>query len=59
MNGIAEAVRRLRGDSVDQVADAGNVLVTAGKGVPTSGLPLSADQGGPTTGRTFVPVDSA
>ena len=44
MNGIAEAVRQLRGDSVNQVADARNVLVTAGTGVPTSGLLLSADR---------------
>ncbi|MFE2246844.1 lipid-transfer protein [Streptomyces lavendulae] len=43
MNGIAEAVRQLRGTSVNQVADAGHVLVTAGTGVPTSGLILGAD----------------
>lgn len=42
MNGIAEAVRQLRGTSVNQVADVRNVLVTAGTGVPTSGLILSA-----------------
>lgn len=41
MNGIAEAVRQLRGTSVNQVADVRNVLVTAGTGVPTSGLILS------------------
>ncbi|MEV5706306.1 lipid-transfer protein [Actinoallomurus sp. NPDC052274] len=40
MNGIAEAVRQLRGTSVNQVADVANVLVTAGTGVPTSGLIL-------------------
>jgi acetyl-CoA acetyltransferase len=40
MNGIAEAVRQLRGTSVNQVADARHVLVTAGTGVPTSGLIL-------------------
>ena len=40
MNGIAEAVRQLRGTSVNQVADAQHVLVTAGTGVPTSGLIL-------------------
>jgi len=40
MNGIAEGVRQLRGTSVNQVADVGNVLVTAGTGVPTSGLIL-------------------
>ncbi|WP_149826934.1 lipid-transfer protein [Streptomyces tailanensis] len=40
MNGIAEAVRQLRGTSVNQVAGAERVLVTAGTGVPTSGLVL-------------------
>jgi acetyl-CoA acetyltransferase len=40
MNGIAEAVRQLRGTSVNQVAGAQHVLVTAGTGVPTSGLIL-------------------
>ena len=40
MNGIAEAVRQMRGTSVNQVADAAHVLVTAGTGVPTSGLIL-------------------
>ncbi|WKV73150.1 lipid-transfer protein [Streptomyces sp. PCS3-D2] len=43
MNGIAEAVRQLRGTSVNQVADASHALVTAGTGVPTSGLILGAD----------------
>ncbi|MFB0628066.1 lipid-transfer protein [Streptomyces sp. AB3(2024)] len=43
MNGIAEAVRQLRGTSVNQVTGAGHVLVTAGTGVPTSGLILGAD----------------
>ncbi|MCM2420321.1 lipid-transfer protein [Streptomyces sp. RKAG293] len=43
MNGIAEGVRQLRGSSVNQVAGASNVLITAGTGVPTSGLVLSAD----------------
>jgi acetyl-CoA acetyltransferase len=42
MNGIAEGVRQVRGTSVNQVADATNVLVTAGTGVPTSALLLSA-----------------
>jgi acetyl-CoA acetyltransferase len=41
MNGIAEAVRQLRGDSVNQVADVAHVVVTAGTGVPTSGLVLA------------------
>ncbi|WP_028192350.1 lipid-transfer protein [Salinispora pacifica] len=40
MNGIVEAVRQIRGSSVNQVAGAGPVLVTAGTGVPTSGLLL-------------------
>jgi acetyl-CoA acetyltransferase len=43
MNGIAEAVRQIRRTAVNQVPDAENVLVTAGTGVPTSGLVLSAD----------------
>lgn len=41
MNGIAEAVRQVRGTSVNQVAGDGPVLVTAGTGVPTSGLILT------------------
>jgi acetyl-CoA acetyltransferase len=41
MNGIAEAVRQVRGTAVNQVADVENVLVTAGTGVPTSALILS------------------
>ncbi|MFT5223915.1 MAG: acetyl-CoA acetyltransferase [Glaciecola sp.] len=44
MNGIAEAVRLVRGTSVNQPAkDCTNVLVTAGLGVPSSGLILSRD----------------
>ncbi|MGW1151107.1 lipid-transfer protein [Streptomyces rubiginosohelvolus] len=43
MNGIAEAVRQIRGTSVNQVAGAVRSLVTAGTGVPTSGLVLGAD----------------
>ena len=42
MNGIAEAVRQLRGTAVNQVEDVEHVLVTAGTGVPTSGLVLGA-----------------
>ena len=42
MNGIAEAVRQIRGTAVNQVAAARSVLVTAGTGVPTSGLVLTA-----------------
>lgn len=41
MNGIAEAVRQVRGTSVNQVDGVQHVLVTAGTGVPTSGLILS------------------
>jgi acetyl-CoA acetyltransferase len=41
MNGIAEAVRQVRGSAVNQVGGDGPVLVTAGTGVPTSGLILS------------------
>ncbi|MEU2720076.1 lipid-transfer protein [Streptomyces smyrnaeus] len=41
MNGIAEAVRQLRGTAVNQVDDCARVLVTAGTGVPTSGLLLT------------------
>jgi 17-hydroxy-3-oxo-4-pregnene-20-carboxyl-CoA lyase len=42
MNGIAEAVRQVRGTSVNQVPGDGPVLVTAGTGVPTSGLILAS-----------------
>ncbi|MFD0854270.1 lipid-transfer protein, partial [Actinomadura adrarensis] len=44
MNGIAEAVRQLRGTSVNQVESVENIIVTAGTGVPTSGLMLSATE---------------
>ena len=37
---VNEAVRQVRGTSVNQVAGARHVLVTAGTGVPTSGLVL-------------------
>ncbi|WP_125036305.1 lipid-transfer protein [Nocardioides sp. LS1] len=40
MNGIAEGVRQVRGTAVNQVPDVEHVLVTAGTGVPTSGLVL-------------------
>ncbi|GAA3809190.1 lipid-transfer protein [Streptomyces chiangmaiensis] len=43
MNGIAEAVRQLRGTAVNQIPGAARTLVTAGTGVPTSGLILTAD----------------
>ncbi|MFT4200923.1 lipid-transfer protein [Gordonia sp. (in: high G+C Gram-positive bacteria)] len=42
MNGIAEAVRQVRGTSVNQVPDLTKIVVTAGTGVPTSGLVLTA-----------------
>ncbi len=41
-NGIAEAVRQLRGTAVNQVADVHNILVTAGSGVPTSAVILGS-----------------
>jgi acetyl-CoA acetyltransferase len=40
MNGIAEGVRQVRGTAVNQVPAVEHVLVTAGTGVPTSGLIL-------------------
>lgn len=40
MNGIAEAVRLVRGTSVNQVDGTENVIVTAGTAVPTSALIL-------------------
>ncbi len=43
MNGIAEGVRQVRGSAVNQVPGDGPVLVTAGTGVPTSGLILGRD----------------
>ncbi|RAY13474.1 lipid-transfer protein [Actinomadura craniellae] len=42
MNGIAEGVRQIRGTAANQVPGVEHVLVTAGTGVPTSGLILSA-----------------
>jgi acetyl-CoA acetyltransferase len=42
-NGIAEGVRLIRGTSTSQPANVSHVLVTAGVGVPTSALILSAD----------------
>ncbi len=44
MNGIAEGVRLVRGTSVNQVPGLEHVVVTAGTGVPTSGLVLGADR---------------
>ena len=44
MHGIAEAVRQVRGHAVNQVESLENIVVTAGTGVPTSGLVLSTDR---------------
>jgi acetyl-CoA acetyltransferase len=44
MNGIAEAVRLVRGTSVNQPGTVDHVAVTAGTGVPTSGVVLGADR---------------
>jgi acetyl-CoA acetyltransferase len=41
MNGITEVVRQIRGTSCNQVDGVEHALVTAGTGVPTSGLILS------------------
>jgi len=41
MNGVAEAVRQLRGTAANQIPAATNVVVTAGTGVPTSALVLT------------------
>ncbi|WP_405734700.1 lipid-transfer protein [Streptomyces sp. NBC_00028] len=43
MNGMAEGVRQIRGTAVNPIPSARRVLVTAGTGVPTSGLVLTAD----------------
>lgn len=43
MNGLAEAVRQIRGSAVNQVEGVEHVLVTGGPGVPTSGLILGRD----------------
>jgi acetyl-CoA acetyltransferase len=44
MNGIAEAVRQVRGTAVNQVPGLEHVLTTAGTGVPTSGAILGVDR---------------
>ncbi|WP_169945169.1 lipid-transfer protein [Microbispora sp. H11081] len=41
VNGVLEGVRQVRGTSSNQVDGLSNILVTAGTGVPTSGLILS------------------
>jgi acetyl-CoA acetyltransferase len=43
LNGVAEAVRQIRGTAVNQVERVEHVLVTAGTGLPTSGLILAAE----------------
>jgi acetyl-CoA acetyltransferase len=43
MNGVAEAVRQIRGSAVNQVDAVEHVLVTAGTGVPTSGIVLGQE----------------
>ena len=43
MNGITEGVRQIRGTAVNQVPEVEHVLVTAGTGVPTSGIILGCD----------------
>lgn len=40
MNGVLEGVRQVRGTAVNQVANVQHALVSAGTGVPTSGLIL-------------------
>ena len=44
MNGVLEGVRQLRGTSSNQVDAVDHVLITAGTGVPTSGLILGRDR---------------
>jgi acetyl-CoA acetyltransferase len=44
MNGIAEAVRQVRGEAVNPVPGVQNVLVTGGTAVPTSAAILSRDR---------------
>ena len=44
MNGIAEGVRQVRGTAVNQIDGIEHVVVTAGTGVPTSGLLLGTDR---------------
>ncbi|WP_419825765.1 lipid-transfer protein [Sphingomonas sp.] len=42
-NTVAEGVRQVRGEAVNQVKDAANVIVTAGTGIPTSGMILGVE----------------
>lgn len=43
VNGVAEAVRQVRGTAANQSADVEHVLVTAGTAIPTSALILGKD----------------
>ena len=43
MNGVLEGVRQVRGESANQVEQVEHVLVTAGTGVPTSGIILGRE----------------
>jgi acetyl-CoA acetyltransferase len=40
MNGVAEAVRQLRGTAVNQIAHVENIVIAGASGVPTSGMIL-------------------
>ncbi len=44
MNGVAEGVRQVRGTAANQVDGVEHVIVTAGTGVPTSGIILGVDR---------------
>ncbi|GAA1267551.1 lipid-transfer protein [Pseudonocardia aurantiaca] len=43
VNGVLEAVRQIRGTSANQLDEVDHVLVTAGTGVPTSGIIVGRD----------------
>ncbi len=43
MNGITEAVRQVRGTAANQLGSVDHVMVTAGTGVPTSGMIVGRD----------------
>jgi hypothetical protein len=43
-NGIAEGVRQVRATAVNQIEGLEHIVVTAGTGVPTSGLILGVDR---------------
>ena len=44
LNGVAEGVRQVRGTAVNQTPGVEHALVTAGTGVPTSGVILGVDR---------------